>query len=195
MLLSIAQNYFLTEKNSVLCYSPFNILFCHLQEPLMLTTTLQFNTHLSYFQMHTTLEHQRKLHLILLKCLRKTVKASWCTPTGPCAFCSEERSRFHVSTIKKTMRSPLEETLKTFHPTWLWMKTLGMICGSISHLQLTWALPLKWKMFLLVLTVVLAEVLVLQEAVSAFLATLELTVILLGPNLLPSLGVKLKIWH
>ena len=161
------------------------VLFCHLQDPLMLTTTLQFNTHLSYFQMRTTREPQRKLHLILLKCLLKTVKASWCIPTSPYAFCSEERSRFHVSTIIKSMRSPSEETLKTFHLSWLWMKTLEMICGSISHMQLTWALLLKWKIFLLVLTVVISEVLVLREAVFAFLDILELTV--MGPNVVMSM--------
>ena len=136
----------------------------------------QFSIHLSYIQMHTSREHQRKWHLILLKCLHKTVKASWSTHTDPCVFYSEGRSHFLALTKMCSTKSPLEETLKTFHPTWLRMKMLSGIYGLTFRMPLIWVLLLKWKMFLRALIVVMLEVLALQEAVCAFLITLELTV-------------------
>ena len=50
-----------------------------------------------------------------------------------------------------------------------------MHCGSIIQLPLNLALPSKWQITLLALTVVISVVLVLPGAVSAFLGMVEKT--------------------
>ena len=72
-----------------------------------------------------------------------------------------------------SMRSPLDEILRTFRLSWLWMRKLAMHCGSTIHLRLNWALLSRWRIILLALTVVKLVVLALQGVVFVCLGIVE----------------------